>query len=297
MSEMRPAGEQPRELHLTANGHDLCVFEWAGEGAPILLAHATGFHARIWDEVVRRLPGRRVIAVDLRGHGRSAKPSPPYVWDDLGVDIVDLLRALDLHDVVMAGHSMGGYIAVSAAAREPSRSAGLLLLDPTITPPREGPPPAAAPDNGIARRRNEWASPDEMVERFRDRFPFQLWQPQVLEDYARYGLLPAPSGEGYVLACPPAIEAVIYGGASQGGDIWAAVRKVELPVRILRARGPQPGVPERPFETSPTSPALASTFRHGEERVLADLTHFFPMQAPELVAEEIAVFASRVAPA
>ncbi len=294
MSEMRPAGEQPREFHVTANGIDLALFEWAGEGAPVLLIHATGFHGRIWDEVARRLPGRRILAVDTRGHGRSAKPEPPYNWDYTGADILDLVRVLDLHDVIAVGHSMGGHSAVYAASREPSRFAGLVLIDPTIGRDRAVATRDGAGAEGVARRRNEWASPEEMVERFRSRYPFDLWQPQVLDDYARYGLLPAPSGEGYVLACPPAIEAAVYGARGMGENIWGAVPKVTVPVRVLRAREPEPGVQARPFETSPTDPGLASAFPNGEDRVLSHLTHFIPMQEPGLVAEEIAGFADQV---
>lgn len=295
MTEMRPAGEQPRDFEIVANGVRLHFVEWAGEGAPILLIHATGFHARIWDEVARRLPGRRVLSVDTRGHGLSDKPEPPYIWDYIGDDITDALRVMDLREVVMVGHSMGGHSAVYATVREPSRVAGLLLIDPTIGRNTSVPRTATGENanSGVAKRRNEWGSPEEMIERFKDRFPFQLWQPQVLDDYARYGLLPAPSGEGFVLACPPAIEAAIYNGRGLGDDIWAMVKQVEIPVRVLRAREPVEGVETRGFETSPTAPELASTFAHGGDRVLSHLTHFIPMQEPETVAEEIAGFVDR----
>ena len=295
MTDMRPAGEQPRDFDVTANGVRLHLVEWAGEGAPIFLIHATGFHARIWDEVARRLPGRRVLSIDTRGHGTSDKPEPPYIWDYIGADITDVLRVLDLHDVVILGHSMGGHSAVYAALREPSRFAGLMLIDPTIGRNTGVPRPEGATASGVAKRRNEWASPEEMIERFQGRFPFELWRPQVLNDYARYGLLPAPSGEGFVLACPPAVEAAVYNGRGLGDDIWETVPKITPPVRVLRAKEPVPGVEMRGFETSPTAPELASTFPDGSDRVLSHLTHFIPMQEPETVAEEIAAFTDRVA--
>ncbi len=291
---MRPAGEQPREFHITANGVDLAFFEWAGEGDPIYLIHATGFHARIWDEVARRLPGRRILSIDTRGHGRSAKPEPPYLWDAIGADIEDSLRVLDLRNVLFVGHSMGGHSAVYTAAREPSRVAGLLLIDPTIGRDRGVSARTVAPNEGVARRRNEWASPEEMVERFQPRFPFELWQPQVLDDYARYGVLPSPGGEGYVLACPPAVEAAVYNARGLGIDIWQAVPTVSVPVRVIRAREADPAVETRPFETSPTDPELASAFPRGEDLHLVDFTHFIPMQDPALVAREIASFADRL---
>ena len=50
----------------------LAVTEWPGSGDPILMLHATGFHSRCWDQVVKRLLGQHVYAVDLRFHGRTA---------------------------------------------------------------------------------------------------------------------------------------------------------------------------------------------------------------------------------
>ncbi|MCG8346819.1 MAG: hypothetical protein MI924_03430 [Chloroflexales bacterium] len=49
-----------------------------------------------------------------------------------------------------------------------------------------------------------------MFDRFVERAPFCRWDRTILRDYCQYGLLPAPDGDGYVLACPPAIEAAIY---------------------------------------------------------------------------------------
>ncbi len=67
----------PIDLFHTVNGLRLHTAFWPGEGDPVLLLHATGFHARCWDEIVRRLPGRPVYAVDLPCHGLSDAVRPP----------------------------------------------------------------------------------------------------------------------------------------------------------------------------------------------------------------------------
>ena len=71
------ASRAPREHRAHVNGVELAYFEWypelRGSRAPILLVHATGFHARIWDEMIRHLGEQYVIAIDQRGHGRSEK--------------------------------------------------------------------------------------------------------------------------------------------------------------------------------------------------------------------------------
>jgi pimeloyl-ACP methyl ester carboxylesterase len=96
-------------------------------GVPLLLVHGAGGTHVHWPEPLRRLPGRRVIAVDLPGHGGSPPPGeravPAYARR-----IVDLLDALGIPRVAVGGHSMGGAIALTLALDAPERVAGLLLV-------------------------------------------------------------------------------------------------------------------------------------------------------------------------
>ena len=84
---------QPSLRELAVAGATIAVWEWDGDGDPLLLLHATGFHGRCWDRVVDALPGRRVLAVDVRGHGRSSTPPPPYDWRVLARDLAEVARA------------------------------------------------------------------------------------------------------------------------------------------------------------------------------------------------------------
>ena len=86
----------PSDLYFTVRGLRLHVAFWPGEGDPVLLLHATGFHARCWDEIIRRLPGRPVYAVDLPCHGLSEAVRPPPGWDGTSEMVADLVRLLDL---------------------------------------------------------------------------------------------------------------------------------------------------------------------------------------------------------
>src|SRR5438309_819999 len=96
---------QPELLKVSARGLELAAWHWPGEGPAIILAHATGFHGRCWDEVIRHAPGRRYLSIDLRGHGQSAKPLPPYRWRDFGEDIAAMLEALGIEGALGCGHS------------------------------------------------------------------------------------------------------------------------------------------------------------------------------------------------
>ena len=286
--------QPPTEKRIAAAGVELTYFEWGspGAGATVLLVHATGFHARCWDGVVRALGGEasHIVALDQRGHGRSAK-AEPYHWLQFGLDLSTFVQALDLDRLVGVGHSMGGHCVTQAAAAHPHRFRQLLLVDPVIMAPgsyRQPPPFATAEVHPVAKRRNRWPFPEAMVHRFEDRHPFSLWDPEVLRDYCQYGLLPAADGKGWVLACPPQVEAAIYLG-SLGRDIADQVATLPHPVTVLRARRSPPNQ-ERTgldFSNSPTWPELAAAFPKGRDVYLPHLTHFIPMQRPALVAGHI----------
>ena len=276
---------QPQELRATANGVDLCYFEWPGAGPTVFFAHATGFHARCWDQVVARLPGRHVIAIDMRGHGRSGKPPPPYNWMFFGADVAALARQLGIQGALAVGHSKGGHAVTVAAAMEPGIFAKLLLVDPVIMARAAYAQVRTGGGHFAAKRRNHWTSPNEMFERFRARPPFDLWDPMVLRDYCDHGVLPNPDGEGFVLACPPEVEAATYAGAA-GADPYDHIAKLTIPVRILRAR-PRTAETMTDMSSSPTTPDLVTHFANATDYSYPELTHYMPMQAPELVAEHV----------
>lgn len=273
------------EERVQANGVEMAFFERDGQEPTLLFAHATGFHARCWDAVVEGL-AEHSIALDLRGHGRSEKPIPPYPWSDFADDIAAFCKILGLQNLIGVGHSMGGAAIATAAAMQPGTFSALLLIDPVLMKPSTyDRAPAAEGEHFVARRRNEWTSPEEMIERFANRDPFRRWDPRVLRDYCEHGLLAEPHREQYTLACPPVIEAAVYTG-NQMWNPYPLLNKLDLPVTILRA---PPAAAEQPMSmmSSPTWPGLVSQLPNAEEIVLAENSHFIPMEAPGLVATHI----------
>jgi len=266
------------------DGLDLAVWEWEGADPPLVFAHATGFHGRLWDYIIRRLPERRSLAVETRGHGRSARPDPPYRWRYLGRDLAGLLGALGVRRAFGIGHSSGGHSMVQAAALIPDAFAAMLLIDPTIFPAHRygGPPLDFA---FILRRKNVWRSPDEMIERFRSRAPFAAWAPGILRDYCQFGLL--PNADHLELACPPAAEASIYEESiSPESNIYGDVARIAAPVTILRA-GLARKTGELDLAASPTAADLAGRFARGRDVVLEGASHFIPMELPHRVVQEV----------
>lgn len=273
--------QEPTARRVAANGVELAVYDWPGAGQPFLFVHANSFHGRCWDPVAAQMPGRHRIALDLRGHGQSDRPDPPYRWPDLADDLVALAAALDLRDVVGVGHSLGGYALILAAAAAPERFAALLLVDPVILPPElYG---ARMPGvHGAARRRSQWESPEALHGRLGGRPPFSSWEPAALRAYCDHALLPAPDGAGMVLACPPAVEADIYHASTEHSP-YPAIAAVRCPVTVVRGHPYQLNAAEN-LAASPTVPDLASRFAAGRDIHLTQHSHFIPMEDAALVA-------------
>lgn len=281
--------QQPTEHYLSRPHGDLCWFEW---GAPssdyptMLLVHATGFHARCWDQVVAALPvGTHVIAPDLRGHGRSYRPASLGDWSATADDVLPLIDVVP-GPLVGVGHSMGGVCVVRAAAARPDRFQSLFLIDPVIFAPeyylRALPEHSDPADHFVSKRRNHWTGPTEMIERFAGRHPYSGWDPAVLADYCTYGLVVRSDGDGYELACPPQLEASAYLGSAAFNPL-AAAATIHCPVTVIRARsGPRAG--QLDFSLSPTWPGTASAFPRGTDLHWSDCTHFIPMEAPARLA-------------
>jgi pimeloyl-ACP methyl ester carboxylesterase len=108
-----------------------------GDGPTIALSHGVTLTSRVWVKQFTALPseGVRLVAFDQRGHGESLAGDSGYSIENLGWDVRTVLEGLDLRDIVLVGHSMGG-IAVQAfvtqhpdVARE--RVRGLVLLSTT----------------------------------------------------------------------------------------------------------------------------------------------------------------------
>jgi pimeloyl-ACP methyl ester carboxylesterase len=279
------------QLHRTpANGISMAWWEWhaalRGKGPTLWLAHATGFHGRVWDRMISQLARpHHVIAIEQRGHGRS-EATAFDTWDVFGHDQAALAAQLDLQGAVGVGHSMGAHALVQAAALQPGRFSRLLLIDPVMGAPADYHQPPAPPGtlHPSAGRKNHFDSAQAMFDRFVDRPPYSVFDHQALMDYCRFGLRPADSGSGLQLACAPGFEGQVYPLARQHPAIYAAIRALQIPVLVVRARPQDPSI--KPWDPlgSPTWPGLAQEFRHGRDLHLPDKTHFLPMEDPALAA-------------
>ena len=115
-----------------------------GEGLPVLLVHGSTCDSFDWNYQLSALDGKyRVIAVDRRGHGHSSAPEGSYSAHQDADDLAALLEHVGAERVVAVGHSTGGTVVASLAARYPGRvraivPIGIACCMPLLRPTRYG---------------------------------------------------------------------------------------------------------------------------------------------------------------
>lgn len=123
---------------ITFNSNDSTLaYERLGRGAPLVLIHGFPLDHSIWDEVTPPLSSDPstgsgqafdLILPDLRGFGESVSSAPAWTMRGLADDLASLLDHLGLDSAFLAGHSMGGYVALAFADAYPTRVRGLALV-------------------------------------------------------------------------------------------------------------------------------------------------------------------------
>ncbi|WP_231569517.1 alpha/beta fold hydrolase [Prescottella defluvii] len=134
------------ETTVTRSGHTIAYRDSGDAGpvavqpVPVILVHGMGGDSRTWDRFARAVAGRgrRVLAVDLRGHGRSAH-AESYLFGEFADDILGLCEDLGFGSVDMVGHSLGGH-AVSLVAQQRPDLVRRLVLEEAPLPLRPGDP-------------------------------------------------------------------------------------------------------------------------------------------------------------
>ena len=277
----------PRRLMvpLTERGGEMAVLDFGDAKRPVdlVFSHANGFNAATYRSILAPLASSfRILAPDLRGHGRTRLPTPMQGrrdWSDHRDDLLALLDAFPGPPVVLAGHSMGGTASLLAAARRPARVSRLVLFDPVVwggmtsvvlrAPGLRRLSERYPLVRSARRRRATFESREQALEAYRGRGAFRGWPDPVLIDYLSDGLLETPDG-GLRLACAPDWEASNY--TSQAHDPWRAMRDYGGPVRVLKAEtGSISQVPAQPRGLAQVSAETVPGTHHLFPMVRADV--------------------------
>lgn len=281
----------PDHLVAGATGVPLAVHELGGEGPPLIVGHATGFCARTYralaDEVA---PVRRVIGVDLVGHGHTPPTEGTPTWDRYGADLLAVVDALGLHGADGFGHSMGAAALLFAEQARPGTFRSLFLYEPIVFPD-DVPPPVPNPlAVGARRRRATFDSAEAALWNFASKPPLQVLRADVLRDYVAHGFALAADGS-VTLRCVPESEARTYEGETPSRS--ARFRDLAVPTTVAVGRE----LPSDPPPPPAWAPELVE--RLGDARLIRfdDLGHFGPFQHPPAIAAAVVAHLSTVSPA
>ncbi|MEM9085962.1 MAG: alpha/beta hydrolase [Pseudomonadota bacterium] len=275
------APTKPIARSATVNGEKVAYWEWrpsvSANATTMIFAHATGFHSRTYDAIIESFPEHRIISVDMHGHGRS-EGGPVSSWQTVIDKMATLLKALNVKKAVGVGHSMGGHVLAHCAGERPDLFTHLILFDPVIFDPAMFKDSASGSGKGephpAIRRKRDFANPEAMMERFRGRDPYSLFETRAFEDYCRFGLTETADGLGYELACPPEVEASYYGASRTNPGIHEAMTKIEAKTLVVRAKP----LGKMDFKGSPTWPDLANHIPGATDLPRYDRTHFHPFE-------------------
>jgi pimeloyl-ACP methyl ester carboxylesterase len=260
-----------------AGGVEIATYHLGGDGPPVMLLHATGFHGRCWLPMAPALTDQfNVWAIDQRGHGASGK-APDGRYQDWGVFVDDLfavLAALGGERWRGIGHSLGGAVLLLAEQRRPGTFVELCCYEPVVLRPTQSTDGFDAPvsmSDLVRKRRPGFGSRQEAYDNYAAKPPMSRFDPAALLAYVTYGFVDDPMG-GVTLACTREDEASMYEGASLT-HAWEHLPDVRPPVAVLGGGDPHDPV-------SRVVEAVARRLPRGGARRLERLTHFGPFEDP-----------------
>lgn len=113
-------------------------YEVSGEGDTVILIHGFVESLEIWSEIIPILNKKyRTIAIDLPGHGKSELFSKEISIDNMAETIHEVIKAENVNDFILIGHSMGGYVTMSYADLFPEKLKGICLFHSSAFPDSE----------------------------------------------------------------------------------------------------------------------------------------------------------------
>lgn len=258
------------------------AYDWGGDGPTIMFCHATGFHGRVWDPIVAKLRDSfRCVAIDLRGHGDTVYDDGyDFQAEDTRHDLLAVIDALDLGGGLFGvGHSLGGGTILLAELDRPGTFAGGWLCEPIVIP---DPVPEFQHSDGSrlvesARRRREvFASHDEVFERYMSRRPFSGCDPAMVRAYVDHGFRVQPDGT-VQLKCRGEVEATMFERPTVVDH-----RRLSSIAGQFTIMGSNDGGPPSVIAAQAADAIPNATFQHETE-----LTHFAPFEDPEWAAGSI----------
>lgn len=271
-------------LIASTDGVQIALHDFGGTGSPVLLSHATGFHAHCWEPLAHDLSAHHhVMGFDHRGYGDAETVDPATIeWRSYGNDALSAARALSgMHNgapVVGVGHSMGGASLLMASLVEPQLFSALFVFEPIVFPP-PAPEDADRPANPLAggarKRKSVFDSYESALANFAAKPPMASFHPAAREAYVRHGFRPREDGS-VELKCLPEHEARTYETGGTHGT-WNDLQRVTVPTWVVS------GAPA-PFQPSGIAARIAESVPGARYVQFDDMGHFGPLEKPSVIA-------------
>jgi len=249
-----------------------------GAGAPLLVIQGLGYAtwaSRYQTPALSR--GRRVIAFDNRGAGRSLKPPGPYSIELLAEDAASVLDERGVISAHVLGHSMGGYIALALALRRPELVRSLVLVSTGAGAPAHEPVPEETMAQWLA---NAHLPPHE----FARRTMHLSFRPGWTEEHA--GLYEELLAARLEHPTPPQCWRAQFDAASRFVERGAPVERIASPALVVH------GDADRVVPVS-NGRALAERLPRAELVVFPGAGHLPTLEEPERFNAVVAAFLDR----
>jgi pimeloyl-ACP methyl ester carboxylesterase len=195
--------------------HKITALVWGDSGPVVVLLAGAGLPAGVYEPIAQQVgPACRLVAVDLRGHGDSARPGSDadFGFFDQADDVVAVLDDLGAEQALGFGHSLGGGVLLAAAVAHPTRFSRVVVFEPAVGSMVDRAANRARADKMIRRtraRRSVWPDRATLVATIGTRAPFDELSTACLDAYARWGTRVVTDGQ-VELACTPATEALMF---------------------------------------------------------------------------------------
>jgi pimeloyl-ACP methyl ester carboxylesterase len=262
--------------------------EWGGAGPPLVFTHANGFPPDTYRLLFGGLSSRFCVdAFAARPLWPGSDPSGIDAWSDLAGDLRLSMRERDLREVIGVGHSLGGVLAIMAAAADRSLFRALALIDPVVFTGVHALFWGGLKNLGFShrlplirsarRRRDRFPSLDAVRKAYAGKSVFSTWQDEVLDDYVTAAFGAADSG-GVELRYSKAWESRIF--ELTPASVWRSLCSLDLPMLFIR------GASSDTFLVSAAN-RVRRVLPSATVVEIPDTTHFLPMERPEAVAGAI----------
>lgn len=278
--------ERAETQHIASTrGVTLALHHLGGDGPPLLINHATGFHARCYLPMAEHLVDRFAVwGADFAGHGASTSPDDgDFAWKGFAEDVLAVVDHLGIDRVNAFGHSMGGAAILLAERMRPGLFDAAFLYEPIVFPPEvlSERPRNTMMAEAAANRRNEFPAKADALARYASRPPLGLMRADVLWNYVEHGFVETEHGT-VELACAPSAEAATFANAGPRiPDVAGAAARTVVGYGMGEVHNPGPAAFASP---------LAAALPNAEARGYEGLDHFGPLQDPNRIAADLLAF-------